>query len=174
MTIVYGNRDVFSIEIGDYVKDSDELRIVDVWAAKRWLTCDDNVAYLSQFVHSIREELNTLQENPRKMWGSRPFSNCSYIENHCLLLKVPKDVEHDDGKRFKYFFMDWGPTSDNVSMFLFRENGIANITFEFWRELHHEPNEKGVVFVTSMPEYLLEKLLSETANYLQPNYIGQA
>ncbi len=167
MTTIFGRRNEFAIEIGALVDGSDTLRKVDVWAGNRWLTCDDNAAYLSQFVHSVWRELNKLMERPRKVWGTRPFPHCTYAENHRLLLDIPEEIERDDSRRFEYFFMDWGPTTDNLAMFLFREDGIANITFEFWRENHHNPEEKGVVFVVSMPENELKELLLEAANYLQ-------
>lgn len=47
----------------------------------------------------------------------------------------------------------WGPTTDNVLAYLFREEDQLVITLEFWREEHllSHPEDTGAVFVAGIP-----------------------
>jgi len=47
----------------------------------------------------------------------------------------------------------WGPTTDNVTSFLFRHNGGLVLTAEFWRQSHlrAHPEHAGVVFTADIP-----------------------
>ncbi len=57
--------------------------------------------------------------------------------------------------------MDWGPTADNVSMLLFREEGTAYLPFSFERPDHHVPSELGKVFLAELPVWELARVLHD-------------
>jgi len=166
MTMTFGSRDTFAIEVGDYIDGSDNLRTVDIWAGNHYLTCDDNDVYVPQFVGSILYDLELLRAVPGQRYTQRPFPKKTFAENLKFLLNLPEDIEQDDGSRFDYLFMQWGPTVDNISALLFREIGIANLVFQFWRDTHSVADEKGEIFTVSIPEQELVNTLSEAAKYL--------
>ena len=143
MAILIGDRRRFAAEVGDPGGRSDPLRRVDLWAAGRWLTCDDNVAFVPQFCMSVRGTLDWLR-SARDL--SPPFAGLSLAETHRRLLRI------DDGSREQFWFPLWGPTTDNVSGHLFREGDSLSITLEFWRDTHRPPEERGEVFVAELPE----------------------
>ena len=59
--------------------------------------------------------------------------------------------------------MDWGPTADNVSMHLFRVDGIAHLPFSFWREAHHNPSELDTIFCARLSVDDLRQTLHRAA-----------
>ena len=156
MSVLFGDKGRFAAEVGEFWDGSDQGRRVDLWAAGRWLTCDDNTAFVPQFVMSVRSTLDWLR------WGcdlSVPFPGLSPAEAHRRLLDL------DDGSRQRFWFPLWGPTTDNVTGHVFRVGDRLVITFEFWREEHHIPEELGRVFVAELPEAefldVLERMLAE-------------
>jgi hypothetical protein len=70
--------------------------------------------------------------------------------------------------------MDWGPTTDNVRMHLFREGDTAFLPFSFWRESHHKPAELGRVFVAELPWRELASVLHEAAWHLTWAWVQDA
>ena len=73
----------------------------------------------------------------------------------------------DDGAREQFWLLHWGPTTDNLLSHVFRVGDRLVITFEFWREAHRFPDERGVVFVAELPEVefvaVLEAMLAALA-----------
>lgn len=59
----------------------------------------------------------------------------------------------------------WGPTTDNVVAYLFREEDGLVITLEFWREEHllSHPEDAGAVFVAEIPSHELIGILEGIA-----------
>jgi hypothetical protein len=49
----FGDRETFAVEVGSSA-GSAALRVVDIWAAGKRLTVDDNVAYIPSFLPAIR------------------------------------------------------------------------------------------------------------------------
>ena len=137
------------------------LRQVDVWAAGRWLTCDDNAAYLPSFTASVERSLGRLLTGPEGLNLSRPYTELSVADNLCRMLAAADAGDNRD--YLSYRFLGWGPTTDNVSAVLFREGGTVFIPFSFWRESHHEPSELGRVFVAELPERELLSVLHRAA-----------
>jgi hypothetical protein len=80
-----------------------------------------------------------------------PFPDLSPAATHRRLLDGINALE-DDYLRFRPF-AHWGPTTDNVSSFAFREGDHLVLTFEFWREGHlrQHPEVAGKVLVTELP-----------------------
>jgi hypothetical protein len=134
---------------------------VDVWAAGRWLTCDDNNVYVPQFAWSLQGTIGQLLDDPHAAENGRPYPGLTVTDNF-RRLRDTADAG-DNGEYLRYRFMDWGPTADNVSALLFREGGVAFIPFCFWRERHHDPAELGQVFVAELPVWELAAVLHGAA-----------
>jgi len=161
--LTFGIRSRFCMEIGPLDPDHPTagLRRVDIWAADRWLTCDDNSVYLPSFTASVANSLGHLLTNPENLICHRPYAEVSVADN---LRRMLAAAEAGNNSRYlSYRFMDWGPTTDNVSAVLFRENDVAFMPFSFWRESHHESSELGQVFVAELPERELLWVLHCTA-----------
>lgn len=151
MTTLLGNKERFAVEIGEFSKG---LRVVDLWAANRWWTCDDNCAYLPQFLQSVRDTIDRLRSGADLVL---PFPGLSPAEAYRRLLAA------DDGSHQRFWFANWGPTTDNVDALLFRDGERVAIPFEFWRSEHLFPDELGKTFVAELPEsellWVLEEML---------------
>lgn len=139
----FGDRSTFAIELGNSDDVSPDLRTVDVYADGRWLTCDDNVVYLPQFIGSLNDDLDWAITPEGDKRDTPPFPDRSPVENHREMLRLAID---DNDLHLFHSFMDWGPTSDNVSMHLFRIDGTAHRPFSFWRESHHDPTERDTIY----------------------------
>ncbi|MEU5166324.1 hypothetical protein [Streptomyces mutomycini] len=149
MHVVLGDKRRFAAEVGE----AGALCRVDLWAAGRWLTCDDNMAYVPQF---RRDVLNTAAWLRSGRGSPIPFAGVSAEAAHRqLMLRAGDDDEPEAGhrprSRFRVFL--WGPTTDNVTAYLFREEDRLVITLGFWREEHliNHPEDAGAVFVLEIP-----------------------
>ncbi len=145
----FGSRGTFAFEIGDNYESHSDYRTVDVYCDGRWLTCDDNVIFVPQFLRALTSDLDRIVFPPDAKWDTPPKPDSSPIDNHKYLLKLATD----DNTLHRYHrFMDWGPTADNVSMHFFRENDIIHLPFSFWRNEHHARDELGTVFCATVSE----------------------
>ncbi|MFI9781364.1 hypothetical protein ACIHCV_43310 [Streptomyces sp. NPDC051956] len=63
------------------------------------------------------------------------------------------EPEADYQLRGRFRVLLWGPTTDNVTAYLFREEDHLVITLEFWREEHllSHPEDADAVFVVEIP-----------------------
>ena len=166
----FGERNTFALELGAADETSADLRIVDVYAGGRWLTCDDNVVFLSQFIGSLNDDLNWLVTPATQKRDKLPFSALTPLANHKELLELAND---DNELHLFHRFMDWGPTADNVSMHLFRINGVAYLPFSFWRETHHDAGELGTAFCAELPIHELLDTIHRAAWKLTWDWIGE-
>ncbi|MEU5563485.1 hypothetical protein [Micromonospora musae] len=139
MTRRFGDRDTFAVEIGEVVPH--QLRVVDLWAAGKWLTTDDNWAFLPFFIGAVR---STAAQLRRRNVQPCPFPGRTPEEIFRLL--------HADETEFReqFWFMQWGETVDNVSTYAYLEEDLV-IVFAFWRADHSFPEDLGKVFVARIP-----------------------
>jgi hypothetical protein len=158
MAMLFGDKQRFAAEVGEFSDSSTELRRVDLWAAGRWWTCDDNIAFVPQFCMSVRDSVNWLRSGCDL---TQPFPEVDVAEAHRRLLAV------DDGSREQFWFPLWGPTTDNVTAHVFRVADRLVIPFEFWRPLHPRPEELGQVFVAELPEVELVGVLEQVLAALE-------
>jgi hypothetical protein len=155
---LFGEKQRFAAEVGGFWEGHQQLRRVDLWAAGRWWTCDDNIAFVPQFCGSVRGSVDWLRSGCDL---SQPFPSVDAAEAHRRLLAA------DDGSREQFWFPLWGPTTDNVIAHVFRVGDRLVIPFEFRRPTHPRPEELGQVFVTELPEVefvgVLEQILAALA-----------
>ena len=112
-------------------------------------------------MNCLRGEPDLLLDYGAAEFYRRPYPDLSPADNHRRLCAETK--AGDNGTYLRYRFLDWGPTTDNVSAHLFLADGVASIPFSFRRESHHDPSERGQVFVAELPERELVQVLHKTA-----------
>ena len=128
MATLLGDKQRFAAEVGESAEvgkswgGGERLRYVDLWAAGRRLTCDDNIAFIPGLCMDVRDTLTWLRSGCEL---SPPYTGISLPETHRRLLDA------DDGSREQFWFPVWGPITDNVSGHLFRDSGLLSITLEF-------------------------------------------
>ena len=154
MTLLVGDKARFAVEVGEW--RGGQLRRVDMWASDQWLTCEDNTAFVPQLHRSLQAEcarMTAIMETPP------PFAG------------LPPDVAHrrllanDDGLRESWWFLQWGPTTDNVLAHLFPHGDDLAITAEFWREEHLRlhPEHAETIFVAEITADELTGILQDAA-----------
>lgn len=148
MNVVLGDKLRFAAEVGE----PGPLCRVDLWASGKWLTCDDNMAYVPQFRRDVLDAAAWLRSGE----GSPlPFAGLSAEATHRRLTQRAGDDESEAEYQLRGRFrvLLWGPTTDNVTAYLFREEDRLVITLEFWREEHllSHPEDAGAVFVVEIP-----------------------
>jgi hypothetical protein len=145
VSVLLGDKRRFAVEVGDRV--GAELRQVDLWAAGQWLTCDDNEAFVKQFRRSVRDTAIDVRAGHG---SSVPFTGLSPAAAHRRF--VAAYGNEDELLRERFWFFHWGPTTDNVTAFLFREGDELVLTFQFRREEHlrEHPEHAGAVFVVEI------------------------
>ncbi|WP_329111984.1 hypothetical protein [Streptomyces sp. NBC_01353] len=148
MNVVLGDKFRFAAEVGEPAP----LCRVDLWAAGKWLTCDDNMAYVPQ---SRRDVLDTPAWLRSGEGSPLPFAGLSAEATHRRLVQRAgdDDPEAEYQLRGRFRVLLWGPTTDNVTAYLFREEDRLVITLSFWRGEHLlcHPEDAGVVFVVEIP-----------------------
>ncbi|MFE1230241.1 hypothetical protein [Streptomyces sp. NPDC058745] len=147
MTVVLGDKSRFAAEVGE----PGALCRVDLWAAGKWLTCDDNMAYVPQFLRDVLQAAAWLRSGEG---CSLPFVGLSAEATHRRLREQAGDESEADYQlRSRFRVLLWGPTTDNLTAYLFREGDHLVITLEFWREEHllSHPEDAGAVFVVELP-----------------------
>jgi hypothetical protein len=134
MTRRLGDRETFAVEVGEV--ESAQLRVVDLWAAGKRLTVDDNSAFLPFFCPAMRataEQVRRGEVEPHPFPGLSPEDNFRRLE------------ENEYEFRQRFWFMEWGETVDNVSRYAYLDGDLV-FTFAFWRPTHPFPADRGRVF----------------------------
>ncbi|MFI5898404.1 hypothetical protein ACIA5D_50880 [Actinoplanes sp. NPDC051513] len=124
MTQQIGDRATFAVEVGEVKSPS--LRIVDLWAAGRWLTTDDNVVQIPSFSRHMRSDAQRVRQG-----DVRP---CSFSG------RAPEDIfrllnEDETEFREQFWFMRSGETVDNVSRSRRRAWGTSDAETSWPRSL---------------------------------------
>lgn len=155
----FGRREAFAIELGAVVSGdaTNGLRVVQLWAAGLELCVDDDHVFVPQFARSLEASASEVRSSRGR---ELPWPELSPEENH-------ERVRADDALRERYWFMHWGPTTDNVSASLFTAGDEAILTFGFWREEHPRPEQLERLFVACLPLQELADVLSQAARALR-------
>ncbi|MEV6220260.1 hypothetical protein ACGFQG_06350 [Nocardia fluminea] len=154
MAVLLGEKNRFAVEVGDRAAG---LRRVDMWAADQWLTCDDNMVHVEQFRRVVRKSAVSVRTGHVPQL---PFAGLSPVATHRRFGTATVDDRMCE-LREQYWFLHWGPTTDNLQSFVFRDGAHLVITLQFWREAHllNHPEHVGRVFeVKSEPTELAEIL----------------
>jgi hypothetical protein len=166
----FGDKGRFAAEVGDWAGPA--LRRVDLWAAGQWLTCDDNMAFVGQFRLAVADTATWLRAGHGTALA---FPGVSAVAAHRRLVAGTGREEEDDALRRRFRFFDcWGPTTDNVEAFVFREGDRLEVTWQFWREEHllKHPEHAGTIFTLEIHAAelagLLEDLVAELGRGGEP------
>jgi hypothetical protein len=163
MAGLLGDKRRFAVEVGDW--GGSALRRVDLWVADQWVTCKDNMVSVKQFRFYVARTAAGIRSAEDQ---APPFVGLSPAAIHRRLQAGARDGEHEY-ERFGFFHRwGWGPTTDNVTSFLWRDGVRLVITFEFWRERHllTHPEHAGTVFVAELPAAEFAGILEETVTIL--------
>jgi hypothetical protein len=156
-----GERSRFAAEVGKRWQKHSGLRRVDLWAAGRHLTCDDNTVFVSQFSRSVEATLAAIRS------GAAIHPQISDDDMRRRVLDTSPDVDAKGTGALQ--FPAWGPTTDNVRGFLSSTNLADRLefTFRFWRPTHPIQRERGVVFVAEVGTEELVAVLTEVIELLR-------
>ncbi|MFE2915827.1 hypothetical protein ACFXI0_11250 [Kitasatospora indigofera] len=163
--MVLGDKHRFAVEVGE---GGQALRPVDLWAAGKWLTCDDNMAFVGQFRRAVLETADRL----RSGGGSPlPFGTLSPEATHrrlTLLAGADDGTGGDYAFRSRFRVLAWGPTTDNVTAYLFRVGDRSVLTVQFWRKDHlaEHPEDADAVFVAELPTAEFAGILEDLVGQL--------
>ncbi|MEU4323327.1 hypothetical protein AB0F85_31985 [Nocardia fluminea] len=140
MAVRLGEKNRFAVEIGDWASG---LRRVDLWAADQWLTCDDNMVFVEPFRRSVKETVVSVRSGHVP---PLPFSGLSPVATHRRFNTATDDTICE--LREQFWFLHWGPTTDNLQTFVFRDGDHLVFTLQFWRGAHllNHPEHVGRVF----------------------------
>ncbi len=163
MTQRFGDRARFCVEVGEIAGG---LRTVDLWAGGKWLTVDDNMAYVPSFIHSLR---STAARVRRHDVSPCPFPEHSPEENFRLLTEIAKVGESDLPEQF--WLLHWGETVDNVGSYVYADGDDLVIVFGFWRATHPFPEDLGKVFVARVPSDEFVAVIEEAADLLDAEFV---
>ncbi len=155
MADLVGDPSRLAFEIG---AEDGGLRTVDIWLAGRRLTVDDNAAFVPQFCVSIERDAELL-ESDHDWSPSTDATNALDAHRWCR--------GDDSGGAERFWFMHWGPTTDNVITFLFELDGQMVITSQFWRSTHEPKSELGAVHEASLDRAELIDLLKQAVDVLR-------
>ena len=150
---LFGERSRVAAEVGRPWQRHQQLRRVDLWAADRHLTCDDNTAFVPQFVLGIEKSIAAIRS------GSlvRPQFSDDDMRRRVL--------GEDAGSSFP----GWGPTTDNVRGVLAQTKHADRLefAFRFWRPTHPIVRERGTVFSVEIATEELVAVLTRVIDLLR-------
>ncbi|MBB2948888.1 hypothetical protein FB565_008674 [Actinoplanes lutulentus] len=150
MTQRCGDRATFAVEVGGVATPG--MRVVDLWAAGRRLTVDDNAAYVPSLLLYMRIDA-------QREVAACPFPGRSPTEVFRLL------DEDETELRERFRFLQWTEIVDNVTAFAYRDGDLV-IVFGFWRESHPVPEEVGQVFTTRIRPSEFAAIVEQAADLL--------
>ena len=150
----FGDRAKFAVEVGRL--EPPDLRVVDLWAAGKLLTTDDNTAYVPSFSWSMRKSAAEVRRQEVKPC---PFPGRSPEQNYQLL-----DADQTEFRE-QYWLMHWGETVDNVSSYTYLDRDLI-IVFTFWRPQHPFPEDRNKIFVARIPPHEFVSTLEAAADLL--------
>ncbi|WP_028569320.1 hypothetical protein [Salinispora tropica] len=158
MTRRFGDRATFAVEIR--AVEPHQLRVVDLWAAGKRLTSNDNWAFLPSFIHAMRSSVAQVRRRDIKPC---PFPGLEPEEIFRLL--------HADETEFReqFWFMQWGETVDNVVKYAYLDEDVV-IVFAFWQADHPFPDDLGRVFVARIPPEEFMAAVEEAADLLDAEF----
>lgn len=131
-----GHPERFAFEIGERDDSNHALRHVDIWAGGVRLCIDDNIVYLDQFTNDLADEIGRcyhVSNFAKYLRGLSPVEMATFVLSTREKSSANYDIEGDSIYPY-YSFLDLGPTTDNLTVFLFRDARKSFFVYFFWRE----------------------------------------
>jgi hypothetical protein len=144
-----GHRKRFAFEIGEYQDPEHVGRRVDIWAGGVRLCTDDDHIHVGQFTNDLADEIKRryrISDFGKYLRDLSPVEMAVFVSSTRKEGSPNYDIE-DDSIYPHYRFLDLGPTTDNLSAFLFRDTQKSFFVHSFWREAlrKNEPETYHVV-----------------------------
>nr|WP_231956832.1 MULTISPECIES: hypothetical protein [unclassified Actinoplanes] len=140
-----------------------ELRTVDLWAAGKWLTTEDNTVFLPTFIGFLR---STAAKVRRRQVSPCPFPEHSPEEVFQLLY-----ADDETDFREQFWLMHWGENVDNVTSYAYLDADDLVIVFSHRRAEHHPAGGPDKVSVTRIPADEFATVLDEAADLLDAELV---
>lgn len=153
VVMIIGNTNTFALDIGaDYPEN--QIRKIDVVINNRWVCVDDHSACVPQFITSLELDIKRIRRSDFSKYNQY-FTSLSVHEIHECILKTrtegAEEFDIEDDRIYPlHTFMDWGPTTDNLTCFLIPKDKEIYLTHQFWREEHCIKSEIGVIHATKV------------------------
>ncbi|HEX4909540.1 MAG TPA: hypothetical protein VFV64_02115 [Permianibacter sp.] len=167
---LFGDQSLFAF--GVHEDDQADLRKVDIFIGGRNVCCDDNCVYLPHFAARLKDVVadHSMKDNSWKY--ERYLAGMTVEQIHTFLMST-RDSESEnygleDDRLYPYYrFLDWGPTTDNLTSFLFPFGNELYLTYEFWRDAHKPKEDVGRVFGVSTSQHQIVSAISDFLAYLK-------
>jgi hypothetical protein len=163
---IFGNKSYLAFEIDE--KSESGLRIINVWLGNKWANCDDNNVYVPSYIASLEVEL---QRDMRFDRYAKYLEGLSVAQIHEFIMSTrDEDSENYDlegDQIYPYYsFMNWDETTDNISSFIFLQDNVLHITYEFWRDEHNPKEDRNKVFSFTCSAENIFPVIRDVARYL--------
>lgn len=179
--MMIGQKEVFAFEIPEMPNPTAQFRECNIFIGGRSVCCDDNIIYTSAFIASLQSELRRLVKTYNFLKHEMLFYGKGVEDAHYLLRSVRshEDALDSDLKKDKEMsvvvsnlgFMGWGPTTDNLLVFLLPVFGRIYLSYEFWRETHQPASEVGRVYAVEVTPYYLMKTIEAAIVFLNKDWV---
>ncbi len=102
------------------------------------------MVFVAQFRRSVAETAVSVRSGHVP---PLPFAGLSAVATH-RRFGIAADDDPMCELREQFWFLRWGPTTDNLQTYAFRDGDHLVITFQFWREGHllDHPEHAGHIF----------------------------
>jgi hypothetical protein len=158
----FGDRARFCVEIGEITSPS--LRTVDFWAGSKWLTTDDNMAYVPSLCYYLR---STAARVRHRDVSPVPFPECSPEKIFRLLYAAAGEPHLPE----RFWLLHWGETVDNAKSYVFLDGDDLVIVFGYWRATHPFPEDLGKVFVARISSDEFVAVLEQATDLLDAGVV---
>lgn len=167
--MIIGNKDIYGFDLGK--NESKSLKVVDIIIGNRYVSCDDNTVYLPQFINDVKSTLKSLQHIDYTTYD-KYYKNKTIEEIHQFISsnweEGSESFDIEDGQIYSlHRFMDWGPTTDNITSLLFLYKNELILTYQFWREGHDVKEEINRVNYIKVNKLNLIEILENLVHELE-------
>ena len=151
--MIIGDKNAFAIDVGVNYQGN-QIRKIDVVINNQYVCVDDNSAFVPQFITSLAFDIEQLKKADFNKFDNY-FEGLTVPEIHEFILNTrtegAEEFDLEDDQIYPlHCFLDWGPTTDNISSFLIPKNKEMYLTHQFWREEHINKIEIGVINITKV------------------------
>lgn len=149
-----------------------DLREVDIFIGGRNVCCGDSHVYLPHFAARLKDVVVDLSMKDTSWKYDRYLNGMTVEEIHTFLMSTrdseSENYDLEDDRLYPYYrFLDWGPTTDSLTSFLFPFGKELYLTYEFWRDAHEPKEDVGRVFGVSTSQHLIVSAISDFLAYLK-------
>jgi len=161
MTMI-GDKRTFAFETSPCAQSSsDQFLTVDIYVAGKRVTILDNTVWVPHFLGHIEETHRHLRNNLKWLQYRDDLAGMNLTETHLYLWRTEGWNK----------FLDWGPTTDDVSCHLIIFQDSLWITFFLYSENPHHETDTPLVHGARISPFALVSTLQQQAELMR-KYVG--